>query len=158
MFARYSLALIVALVPLAASAETDDVSALKLFMQDYAVAFAQRDLPKMESLWKHSDAVVVTENGNPVFGWDDYYEDHLKPEVAGITDVRFDVHDLRINPGLDLAWIAFQYTAGFKAGDRQINSEGAGTLVAERTADGWAIVHTHMSGRRAPPPGAPAQH
>lgn len=128
-----------------------DRAAVEALLGAYFEAFRRRDLPAMEKLWVHGDDVTVIENGVAEYGWERLYGYHLLPEFRAAVRLEIEPADLRIHVAGDLAWTTWTYHGRITLADRTIDSTGAATLLARREADGWRILHTHMSGQRPAP-------
>src|SRR2546428_5770053 len=119
--------------------------------------FERGDLTAIEGLWAHGDDVTVFENGRANYGWTDFREHHLKPELAHVNNLRYQLSDIKTKVSGMTAWATFKFsmTSQSEGGTRERN--GVGTAVLEQRADGRKIVHWHSSTPRAnaPPAASP---
>jgi len=115
-----------------------------------AKAFASRDLAAMESLWVHADRVTVIENGVFNYGWQNYRDTHLAPEMGSMTKSTFELRDVRSHDDGKLGWATFDYTITLTGERGSLTSNGGASAVLELDEGRWKIVALHMSGRRKP--------
>jgi hypothetical protein len=117
-----------------------------------AKGFETGDFPLLDSIWAHDEGVTVFESGYANYGWEDYRDHHLKPEVEEMKNVKYELSDIK--PAVDgkTAWATFKYTISADYEGKRIEGNGLGTAVLQRRADGWKIVHWHTSAPRKKPP------
>ena len=125
-----------------------------------AAGFERGDLAALDKLWANDETVTVFESGHANYGWADYRDNHLAPEVKEMKNVKYALSDIRAKVSGATAWATFKYTLGADAGSRRVDIAGLGTAVLERRGQEWRIVHWHTSApRRAPAPQpSPAAH
>lgn len=117
----------------------------------YAAAVERVDLAAIESLWENSDAVTVFESGNANYGWTDYRDHHLKPELGEMKNVKYRLTDIVSHVAGHTAWATMKYTIAADVQSRHIDSAGLATAVLENSNDRWRIVHWHSSAPRKKP-------
>lgn len=115
-----------------------------------ARGFASNDLKTVEEAWSHGDDVTVFESGHANYGWPDYRDHHLKPEMAELKNVKYELSEIKVHLAAKSAWTTFKYTIAADLPDRHVDSGGLGTAVLERQDGGWKIVHWHSSSPRKP--------
>lgn len=130
------------------SATSDQVK--RVLLQN-AQGFEAGDFPLLDSIWAHDEGVTVFESGYANYGWEDYRDHHLKPEVEDMKNVKYELSDIK--PAVDgkTAWATFKYTISADYEGKRIDGNGLGTAVLQRRADGWKIVHWHTSAPRKKP-------
>lgn len=64
-----------------AYAQTDEVKAVTDVLRQEAVAVEKGDLPALDKLWANDESVTVFESGHANYGWNDYRNTHLGPEL-----------------------------------------------------------------------------
>jgi ketosteroid isomerase-like protein len=122
-----------------------------------ASAFATGDLRTLEEIWAHDATVTVFENGHANYGWDDYRDHHLKPEIAEMKNVKYELGDIATHVSGDIAWSTFKYSIAADLTDRHVEGAGLGTAVLELRSGSWKIVHWHTSAPRTKANAAPAK-
>jgi ketosteroid isomerase-like protein len=127
-----------------------------------AAAFERGDMAALDKLWANDESVTVFESGHANYGWADYRDNHLGPELKEMKNVRYALSDVRAKVSGATAWATFKYALSADAGERRVEAAGLGTAVLERRGQEWRIVHWHTSApRRAPAAAAqpsPSQH
>lgn len=123
-------------------------------LQKNVAGFERGDFTAIEPLWTHGEDVVVIENGRANYGWADFRDHHLKPELAHVKNLKYTLSDIRTNVAGTLVWSTFKFSmsSGEEGARRERN--GVGTAILENRGDGWKIVHWHSSTPRTnmPPP------
>jgi ketosteroid isomerase-like protein len=137
------------------SAQTDEVKAVTDVMTREALAVEQGDLAALDKIWANSDDVTVFESGHANYGWSDYRNTHLAPELKEFKNTKYSFSDMKIKVDGKTAWATFKYSLAAEMGTRKVESGGLGTAVLEKREGKWRIVHWHSSApRRAPAPAA----
>ena len=145
------LALIVLIPSTFVFSQNDDAAAVREVLIKEGTAFERNDMPGMEKLWANDDSVVVFENGHANYGWSDYKNNHLGPEMAEMKNTSFKVTDIKVKTERALAYATFKYTIAADLKERRIEGSGLGTAVLEKRGKEWVIVHWHSSSPRRPP-------
>lgn len=120
-----------------------------------ATAFERGDMAAMEKLWAGDESVTVFESGHANYGWADYRDHHLGPEMKEMKNTKYTLSDIRVKVSGNTAWATFKYAISADMGTRHIEGGGLGTAVLEKRGDDWRIVHWHSSAPRRPPAPAP---
>lgn len=135
------------------SAQTDEVKAVTDVLTREAVAVEKGDLAALDKIWANSEDVTVFESGHANYGWTDYRNTHLAPELKEFKNTKYAFSDLKVKVEGKTAWATFKYSLAAEMGTRKIESGGLGTAVLEKREGKWRIVHWHSSApRRAPAP------
>ena len=113
-----------------------------------AQGFETGDMAALDTLWAHDDGVTVFESGNANFGWADYRDHHLKPEIDEMTNVSYQLTDIKTRVSGNTAWATFKYTLSADLKERHVDAHGLGTAVLEKRGNDWKIVHWHTSAPR----------
>lgn len=136
-----------------AYAQTDEVKAVTDVLRQEAAAVEKGDLPALDKLWANDESVTVFESGHANYGWTDYRNTHLGPELKEFKNTKYAFSDMKVKVDGKTAWATFKYTLAAEMGARKIESGGLGTAVLEKRDGKWRIVHWHSSApRRAPAP------
>jgi len=135
------------------SAQTDEVKAVTDVLMREAVAVEKGDLAALDKIWANTEDVTVFESGHANYGWNDYRNTHLAPELKEFKNTKYSFSDLKVKVEGKTAWATFKYSLAAEMGTRKIESGGLGTAVLEKREGKWRIVHWHSSApRRAPAP------
>lgn len=137
------------------SAQTDDVKAVMDVLTQEAQAVEKGDLAALDKIWANDESVTVFENGHANYGWLDYRNTHLGPELKEFKNTKYAFSDMKVKASGNLAFATFKYTLSADIGTRHVDSGGLGTAVLEKQGGKWRIVHWHSSApRRQPAPAA----
>ena len=135
---------------LSASAQDNEKSVREVLMQS-AAAFEKGDMAALEKLWANDESVTVFESGHANYGWADYRDRHLGPEMKEMKNTKYTLSDIKVKVSGNTAWATFKYAISADIGTRHVDGGGLGTAVLEKRGDTWKIVHWHSSApRRAP--------
>ncbi len=137
------------------AAQGDDEAAARQALLQNAAGFERNDLAAVSAVWADDEAVTVFENGSANYGWADYRDHHLGPEIKEMKNVKYPLTDIKVRVSGKTAWATFKYAISADFRERHMDSNGLGTAVLEKRARGWQIVHWHTSSSRRPP--APAK-
>ena len=117
--------------------------------------FEQGDMTVLNKVWANDESVTVFESGHANYGWADYRDNHLMPEMKEMKNTKYTLSDLKVKMAGSTAWSTFKYTISADVGARHVDGGGLGTAVLEKREGRWQIVHWHSSApRRAPAPAA----
>lgn len=134
-------------------AQTDEVKAVTDVLDADAAAVEKGDLAALDKLWANTEDVTVFESGHANYGWQDYRNNHLAPELKEFKNTKYAFSNLKVKVDGKTAWATFKYTLSAEMGTRKIESGGLATAVLEKRDGKWRIVHWHSSApRRAPSP------
>lgn len=149
-FALTTLTMFVIVLP--ASAQ-DSETAVREVLSRSASAFEKGDMAALEKLWANDESVTVFESGHANYGWADYRDKHLGPEMKEMKNTKYTLSDIKVKVSGNTAWATFKYAISADIGPRHVDGAGLGTAVLEKRGEDWKIVHWHSSApRRAPGP------
>lgn len=135
------------------SAQNNEVKAVTDILTKEAQAVEKGDLAALDKIWANSEDVTVFESGHANYGWTDYRNNHLAPELKEFKNTKYSFSDLKVKVDGKTAWATFKYSLTADIGTRNIQSGGLATAVLEKRNGRWQIVHWHSSApRRAPSP------
>jgi len=138
-----------------ASAQSKDEKLILEILKQNTVSFAKNDMQTLDKIWANDEAVIVFENGYANYGWSDYRNNHLGPEMKEMTNVKYESADVKVHVAGKMAYATFKYTISGDSNGRHFDSGGLGTTVLEKRSGKWLIVHWHSSApRRQPAPTA----
>lgn len=139
----------------AAWAQTGEVKAVTDVLTREALAVEKADLAALDKIWANSEDVTVFESGHANYGWNDYRNTHLAPELKEFKNTKYAFTDLKVKVDGKTAWATFQYTLAADMGTRKVETGGLGTAVLEKRDGSWRIVHWHSSAPRRQPAAQP---
>ncbi len=136
-----------------ASAQSKDEMLVRRVLTQNTTAFAENDMPTLDKIWANDEAVTVFENGSANYGWADYRNNHLGPEMKEFTNTKYSSSDVKVKVSGKTAWATFKYTISGDSAGKHFDSGGLGTAILEKRGGLWVIVHWHSSApRRQPAP------
>lgn len=136
--------------------DNDEAEVRRVLLQN-ASAFERNDLAALEKIWAHDESVTVFESGHANYGWTDYRDHHLVPEMREMKNTKYALNDLKIKVAGKTAWATFKYTISADLKDRHVDGGGLGTAILEERDGRWQIVHWHSSAPRRPTAATPAK-
>lgn len=133
----------------------DPAEHVKGVLNQNATAFERGDMATLDKIWANDESVTVFEQGHANYGWKDYRDNHLGPEMKEMKNTKYSLSDMKVKVEGSTAWATFKYTISADLGARHVDGGGLGTAVLEKRGQQWQIVHWHTSApRRAPVPAA----
>ena len=133
----------------------DPAEHVREVLNQNATAFERSDMATLEKIWANDDSVTVFEQGHANYGWKDYRDNHLGPEMKEMKNTKYTLSDIKPKVEGSTAWATFKYTISADMGTRHVDGGGLGTAVLEKHGQQWQIVHWHTSApRRSPAPTA----
>ena len=141
----------------AAASGSNSEAEVRAVLTQYTAAVERGDLPGIEKLWSNQESVTVIENGHANYGWADYRDHHLGPELREMKNVKYALTDIKVNLSGHLAWATFKYTIAADLKERHIEGGGMGTAILQHGPNGWQIVHWHTSSPRRPAAASPGR-
>jgi len=143
-----------------ATATADDEAAVRDALIQSATSFEKNDLAMASQVWANDESLTVFESGHANYGWADYRDHHLVPEMGEMKNTKYGFSDIRVHLAGKTAWATLKYTISADVPDngktRHVDGSGLGTAVLELRDGQWRILHWHSSApRRAAPAPSP---
>src|SRR5437879_6093824 len=137
----------------------DDEAAVRDALMKSASSFEKNDMTTATAVWANDESLTVFESGHANYGWTDYRDHHLGPEMKEMTNTKYSFSDLKIHLAGNTAWVTMRYSIAADVGEagktRHVEGAGLASAVLEKRDGQWRIVHWHSSApRRAPTPAA----
>ncbi len=143
------------------TAHDNDEAAVREVLQKSALGFAKNNVEMVTSVWANDETLTVFESGHANYGWTDYRDHHLLPEMKEFKNTKYELSEIKIHVAGKTAWATFKYSI---SGDveqagatRHVDGAGLGTAVLEERQGHWRIVHWHSSAPRRAPTATPAK-
>lgn len=132
-----------------ASATHDPTEHVREVLLQNAAAFERNDMTALNKIWANEESVTVFEQGHANYGWADYRDNHLAPEMKELKNTKYTLSDIKVKmAGATSAWATFKYAISADIGTRHVDGGGLGTAVLEKRGEQWKIVHWHTSAPR----------
>ena len=132
----------------ASEAQTSDEKMVADLLRQNAAAFAKNDMATMSKIRADSPNVIVFESGHANYGWADYRDTHLAPEMKEMKNTKYEFTDIKAKVSGKMAYATMKYSISADIEKRHIDSAGLATAVLEKFGNDWKIVHWHSSAPR----------
>jgi ketosteroid isomerase-like protein len=143
-----------------ATAQGNDETAVRDALLQSASSFEKNDISTATKVWANDESVTVFESGHANYGWADYRDHHLAPEMAEMKNTKYTFSDMKIHVAANTAWVTMKYSIAADVGEagktRHVEGAGLATAVLEKRDGQWRIVHWHSSAPRRSPAAAPS--
>jgi ketosteroid isomerase-like protein len=145
------------LPPPSVAASAPDEQKIDFVISEFLGAWQLGDIEKMHKNIADDVSVVAGTWTPPAIGWTNYLAAY-QAQRARMTQVREDRSNtlIRIAPSGIFAWACYQWDFSAIVDGTPMAAEGQTTLVFEKKADAWVIVHNHTSLVQASQPSVPA--
>ncbi|MCI0693922.1 nuclear transport factor 2 family protein [candidate division KSB1 bacterium] len=127
----------------------NQAAAVTEILNKYAAAVQSKNLSEVEKYVVATDAFSMFEGGHINWGWIDYRDNHLGPELKEFKEIQYSFSDIKTRVSGDMAYATFKSHIAVKMELREVEGESLATAILMKTADGWKIQHIHTS--RIPP-------
>lgn len=135
-----------------ATAHDDDEAAVRQALLTSATSFEKNDLTTATKVWVNDESLSIFESGHANYGWADYRDHHLVPEMGEMKNTKYAFSDIKVHLAGKTAWATLKYTISADVTEngkpRHIDGGGLGTAVLENRDGQWRIVHWHSSAPR----------
>jgi ketosteroid isomerase-like protein len=139
-----SMLVLAVLVPAGAQAQaSEDRAAVQAVITAFADGIHTGALANVEGLFAPSGVHILVDNA-ALHGWGEYRDEHLQPEMARYSDVRYAHTGIESSVRGNIAWTAFRWQMS-SAGDGPAPVLGRGSAVLEKIDGTWRIAHLHIS-------------
>ena len=142
--------------PIVIHGAQDTAEQIRAVLLQSAAAFERGDMAAAEKAWANDESVTVFESGHANYGWADYRDHHLGPEMKEMKNTKYTLSDIKVKVSGDTAWATFKYAISADIGTRHVDGGGLGTAILEKRGQDWKIVHWHSSAPRRAPSAAPS--
>lgn len=132
-----------------AFAQTDDKESVKSVLNNYKQAIEKLDTTGVINLFVKDSKVFEQASDEGTIGH--YLEHHLGPELKEFKSFAFSNYKVDVTVAGEYAFSTetYIYTIILAKDGKEIKSQGVATSVLRKTKDGWKIVQTHSSFRKA---------
>jgi ketosteroid isomerase-like protein len=127
-----------------------DEQQIDFMLSEMLGAMQVGDVEKLHSTYADDLSMVSASWAPPVMGWASYLAIYQQ-QRAHMQRVRMDRTNTYIKVKGDVAWACYQWIFTATIDGQPIQSQGQTTVVMEKRAGHWVIVHNHSS-LASPPP------
>ncbi len=114
-------------------------------LKSYAAAVQSKDIDEIEKYVITSEDFTVFEGGHINWGWPDYRDNHLAPELKAFLEFQYNYQNIKAQVLGDMAYATLKYNIAIKMKEREVSGEGLATAVLIKKAGRWKIQHMHTS-------------
>jgi ketosteroid isomerase-like protein len=134
---------------IAALAQTGDKEAVKSVLNEYKKAIEKLDTTGIVNLFVKDSKVFEQAKDEGTIGH--YLEHHLGPELKDFKSFTFSDYkvDVTVTGNYAFSTETYTYTIILAKDGKEIKSQGVATSVLQKTKNGWKIMQTHSSFRKA---------
>ena len=134
---------------IAALAQSGDKEAVKAVLNNYKKAIEKLDTTGVVNLFVKDSKVFEQAKDEGTISH--YLEHHLGPELKEFKSFTFSDYKVDVTVTGDYAFSTetYIYTIILAKDGKEIKSQGVATSVLKKTKEGWKIVQTHSSFRKA---------
>lgn len=130
-------------------AQNSDKEAVKAVLNNYKKAIEKLDTTGVVNLFVKDSKVFEQAKDEGTIGH--YMEHHLGPELKEFKSFTFSDYKVDVTVAGEYAFSTetYIYTIILAKDGKEIKSQGVATSVLRKTKDGWKILQTHSSFRKA---------
>ena len=81
------------------AAQGNEETAVRDALMKSAVSFEKNDLAMASQVWANDESLTIFESGHANYGWADYRDHHLVPEMGEMKNTKYAFSDIKISPG-----------------------------------------------------------
>src|SRR5213593_2010256 len=93
-----------------ATAHADDEAAVRDALIKSALSFEKNDIAMATQVWANDESLTVFESGHANYGWADYRDHHLVPEMGEMKNTKYAFSDIKIHVSGKTAWATLKYS------------------------------------------------
>jgi len=101
-----------------------------------ASSFEKNDMAAAMQVWANDESLTVFESGHANYGWADYRDHHLGPEMKEMQNTKYSFSDMKIHVSGNTAWVTMKYLIAADVGEagktRHVEGAGLATAVLEK--------------------------
>ncbi len=124
---------------------SDDAGAVEQTLVNYAAAIQSKNMSEIEKYVVTTDAFTIFEGGHINWGWQDYRDNHIGPELKQFLEIKYSFSDIKVKVYGNAAYAIFETSIAVKMETRNFDSEGLATAILIKTNGNWKIQHMHTS-------------
>jgi len=127
----------------AAITGVDDEALVRNALMKSALSFEKNDIAMATQVWANDESLTVFESGHANYGWADYRDHHLVPEMGEMKNTKYGFSDIKLHIAGKTAWATLKYTISADVTDkgktRHVDGGGLGTAILEKR-DGRMVI------------------
>ena len=141
----YGFLVLLFLIAPSQAQENNASHAVKETLKSYAAAIESKDMDEIEKYVVTSEDFTIFEGGHINWGWPDYRDNHLTPELKAFLEFQYNYEDIKAQVMGHMAYATLKYNIAIKMKEREVSGEGLATAVLIKKTGQWKIQHMHTS-------------
>ena len=125
--------------------EDKDAAAVTETLAKYAAAIQSKDMAEVEKYVVTTDEFTIFEGGHINWGWADYKDHHLGPELKQFLEITYSFADIKPRVYGDMAYATLKSSIAVKMKEREFAGESLVTAILVKADGSWKIQHLHTS-------------
>ena len=114
-------------------AQTNEEKAVADVLRQNATAFAKNDMDTMKKIWVMDESLTIFESGHANYGWADYRDNHLGPEMKEIKNTKYEFSEIKAKVSGNMAYATMKYTISGDSEGKHFDGAGLATAVLEKS-------------------------
>src|SRR5260221_10861446 len=118
-----------------ALAQINNEAAVRDVLLSSASSFEKNDVATATKVWANDESLTVFESGHANYGWADYRDHHLVPEMGGMKNTKYEFSEIKIHVAGNTAWATLKKTVSADVMDngktQHVDGGGLGTAILE---------------------------
>src|SRR5215470_18545058 len=128
----------------APSLATSDEEQINTLISEMLGAWQVGDVDRLHKIYADDVTVVNGAWAPPVTGWANFLPEYQK-QRARMRQVRMDRENTLVRVNGNFAWACYQWDFSGVVDGQQMDARGQASLILEKRAGRWVIVHNHTS-------------
>ncbi len=124
---------------------SDENTSVRNILTAYHNALTSGDMDEVEKFVVTDDSFAMVEGKHTNWGWKDYRDNHLTPELKDLAKVAFRLDFKAVKISGDMAYSSFIFNLSPKGDPSKNYGSGRATAILVKTKNGWMIQHLHTS-------------
>jgi len=83
----------------------NEESAVRDVLLRSASSFAKNDLAEATTVWANDESLIIFESGHANYGWANYRDHDLVPEMGEMKNTKYEFSDIKIHLTGNTAWL-----------------------------------------------------
>ena len=124
---------------------SDEAEAVKQTLVNYAAAVQSKNMNEIEKYVVTTDAFTIFEGSHINWGWQDYRDNHIGPELKQFLEIKYSFSDIKVKVYGNAAYAIFETSIAVKMETRNFDGENLATAILIKMNENWKIQHMHTS-------------
>jgi len=121
-----------------------DTNTIEQDIGEMLAAFQVGDVEALHKYYSENVVFVSSVFGPPVIGWKNYVPQY-EVQKAAFQGMQLIRHNTLIIVHQDVSWVTYEWQFATMLNGKPYSAQGQTTLILNKEADKWLIVHNHTS-------------